>query len=203
MSADVAETEPPVHPRGCGEREVCEVGLCDLHGSSPRVRGTLTQASCSQPSPRFIPAGAGNAQRDCRTCCFRRFIPAGAGNARPPTRRRRRQPVHPRGCGERAHTCCHASAIGGSSPRVRGTHAVQNRVDHGERFIPAGAGNARPGASRLGLRSVHPRGCGERACVATVNSGWNGSSPRVRGTRSLCRRSGARRRFIPAGAGNA
>ena len=51
--------------------------------------------------------------------------------------------------------------------------------------------------------AVHPRGCGERACVTSAYIGVIGSSPRVRGTRILRADASIPHRFIPAGAGNA
>ena len=51
--------------------------------------------------------------------------------------------------------------------------------------------------------SVHPRGCGERPCAWQNHAASRGSSPRVRGTPRVQRLSLRRRRFIPAGAGNA
>ena len=51
--------------------------------------------------------------------------------------------------------------------------------------------------------SVHPRVCGERARGLCPRRNPNGSSPRVRGTRSRYPEGHRRRRFIPACAGNA
>ena len=97
--------QPPdaVHPRGCGERFQDGEPVPNGGGSSPRVRGTRVQGVARRETRRFIPAGAGNAQRV-------------GEQARP-------APVHPRGCGERAASCSCASASAGSSPRVRGTLA--------------------------------------------------------------------------------
>ncbi len=93
-----------------------------LSGSSPRVRGTHSGLGGDRPISRFIPARAGNAGT--------------VVNFSNPS------PVHPRACGERGDLLLKAVALGGSSPRVRGTH------DHDVcdflcgRFIPARAGNA-------------------------------------------------------------
>ena len=51
-----------------------------LSGSSPRVRGTVTDQIYGLVLARFIPAGAGNSLLQCR----QRLLPS----------------VHPRGCGE-------------------------------------------------------------------------------------------------------
>jgi len=93
----------------------------------------------------------------------------------------------------------------GSSPRVRGTRQGHDaRVCLG-RFIPACAGNTHPTKTRQPSAPVHPRVCGEHdhpprpdgraarfipACAGNTNAStrslaaFNGSSPRVRGTRS-------------------
>ena len=50
------------HPRGCGEHFFDALKVEPRKGSSPRMRGTpLTVMVCS-PSPRIIPADAGNTQ---------------------------------------------------------------------------------------------------------------------------------------------
>jgi len=54
-----------------------------------------------------------------------------------------------------------------------------------------------------GTIPVHPRGCGERYDKWLNQIDGSGSSPRVRGTRRQRRPHASRRRFIPAGAGNA
>ena len=94
-----------------------------------------------------------------------RFIPACAGNTQSPASA--------------------ASAVDGSSPRVRGTPGKPTAKREDYRFIPACAGNTMPSETRRDLKPVHPRVCGE-------HSGWlmqavicGGSSPRVRGTRHL------------------
>ena len=71
-----------------------------------------------------------------------RFIPAYAGNALKHRVREKRQPVHPRVCGERQIV---QRALGdglGSSPRMRGTRGQAGLVHPVRRFIPAYAGNA-------------------------------------------------------------
>ncbi len=173
----------PVHPRGCGERGSWRGIAEGKDGSSPRVRGTPPGAYARSQSERFIPAGAGNA--------------AGAFGITIA------QPVHPRGCGERARFGQIVGQAGGSSPRVRGTPCRAGRRPLARRFIPAGAGNAKSARCRPALTTVHPRGCGERSHDAARIRQHVGSSPRVRGTRWHRWRPGRRMRFIPAGAGNA
>ncbi len=151
-------------------------------GSSPRVRGTEHQAARHPQRRRFIPAGAGNGLR-------RRWDATHAS-------------VHPRGCGERLAQSYFLPDSFGSSPRVRGTGVGFGRMAADDRFIPAGAGN---GPQRLGkswVKSVHPRGCGERDCNILQYQWLRGSSPRVRGTALRLPSTQKGFRFIPAGAGN-
>ncbi len=111
-----------VHPRACGERSCGRMGRVSQGGSSPRVRGTLWRRS-------------GRGSR-------RRFIPARAGNAIPPMVGLLFAAVHPRACGERRKVAAVRSRVPGSSPRVRGTPFPDTRIQFGNRFIPARAGNA-------------------------------------------------------------
>ena len=91
----------------------------------------------------------------------------------------------------------------GSSPRVRGTRSRQERSQRHHRFIPACAGNAWGRWTSTTSRSVHPRVCGERACLDRARERTTGSSPRVRGTPQRTVAAGKVLRFIPACAGNA
>jgi len=154
--------DPPVHPRVCGEHFL-NSGSANFHiGSSPRVRGTyLLLLQLFQPL-RFIPACAGNISL-ARSC-------------------RRRDPVHPRVCGEHRVGMIMTVFLIGSSPRVRGTSVLGKSTIGIWRFIPACAGNI---PHRCGIRSrrpVHPRVCGEHPGVLRKNLPLSGSSPRVRGT---------------------
>ncbi len=112
----------PVHPRACGERcSTCRISA-STRGSSPRLRGTHPLCQAPRAGCRFIPAPAGNAAQRTASSCV--------------------SSVHPRACGERIAAATAATAMIGSSPRLRGT-----RVCHGDRgavrrFIPAPAGNA-------------------------------------------------------------
>ncbi len=92
--------------------------------------------------------------------------------------------------------------INGSSPRVRGTLLIFKPQLVYFRFIPACAGNTCINAVMPFPASVHPRVCGEHhSCKASLR-GYDGSSPRVRGTLfndCMCM---IQSRFIPACAGN-
>ena len=132
----------------------------------------------------------------------RRFIPACAGNSLDWGGRAPIQPVHPRVCGEQALDCHAARRSAGSSPRVRGTGSAHMLRQQGSRFIPACAGNRGFMASVGAAIPVHPRVCGEQFIQSVLAEGGSGSSPRVRGTVFICLSRTARRRFIPACAGN-
>ena len=110
-----------VHPRVCGEQASSKTARLSIDGSSPRVRGTVTQVTIEVNSSRFIPACAGNSQGI--------KVPAEP------------DPVHPRVCGEQVVSAGSAISVSGSSPRVRGTGPVVAIVESECRFIPACAGN--------------------------------------------------------------
>ena len=152
-----------VHPRACGERDLHADVECNCHGSSPRLRGTL--------SPFEKPHGA------------RRFIPAPAGNASSSSTFGFAGTVHPRACGERNTRQGGYLRSGGSSPRLRGTPRLSAWTRHKPRFIPAPAGNAAFQPVDVGEFAVHPRACGERYRRDGRREGEGGSSPRLRGTR--------------------
>ena len=111
--------------------------------------------------------------------------------------------VHPRGSGERRALAPEGAVITGSSPRERGTLRPHPAALAADRFIPAGAGNAKQGKRDRRFVPVHPRGSGERSRWARRSLSLSGSSPRERGTHweELGPKFAAR--FIPAGAGNA
>ncbi len=172
-----------VHPRVCGEREKARGRTFSSSGSSPRVRGTRERQGSQSDIQRFIPACAGNA--------LIRYVKEWT------------YPVHPRVCGERYLLFAVTIAASGSSPRVRGTQRRVTQAIIDTRFIPACAGNALVRPSKLHVRSVHPRVCGERWYEQREPTGAGGSSPRVRGTRQAGPEILAQPRFIPACAGNA
>ncbi len=111
----------PVHPRVCGEHVFQTMKRGQTFGSSPRVRGTLSDIFDKCQKFRFIPACAGNTLefamrfpedrgssprvRGTQMHCppqnlFVRFIPACAGNTLSVSLSLSLVPVHPRVCGE-------------------------------------------------------------------------------------------------------
>ena len=151
-------------------------------GSSPRVRGTLAFLLVPQHQWRFIPACAGNTQK---------YPPVFGQNT-----------VHPRVCGEHNETAIYLPNISGSSPRVRGTRAMNPINRRHPRFIPACAGNTEHPKYIGAYFTVHPRVCGEHSRYGLVDLTKAGSSPRVRGTPVTCTIRVSCWRFIPACAGN-
>ncbi len=153
-----------------------------MPGSSPRMRGTRAAL--------------------CGSAAHRRFIPAHAGNTRRVRIRWRRQPVHPRACGEHAAPTAEDLAEGGSSPRMRGTLDDRYEAFQAARFIPAHAGNTLCTWLKTSSVTVHPRACGEHADQIHADHAVCGSSPRMRGTLLGGVVVARHRRFIPAHAGN-
>ena len=70
----------------------------------------------------------------------------------------------------------------GSSPRMRGTRCLVNVTIYDRRIIPAHAGNSEKARASRYRSPDHPRACGELSIAFSINSRWNGSSPRMRGT---------------------
>ena len=131
------------HPRACGEHSR-RLTLDPLpHGSSPRMRGTLTAISLAESTVGIIPAHAGNTDaldRDLRV-----------------------NGDHPRACGEHPLTICHSMPCTGSSPRMRGTHVVAGTPLSVSGIIPAHAGNTGMRVIICRFAGDHPRACGEHS----------------------------------------
>ena len=151
-----------VHPRACGEHMVGAHVARWSSGSSPRVRGTHLLG------------------RHARHLL--RFIPARAGNTRPGAASAHQEPVHPRACGEHLCEPFNVFLADGSSPRVRGTLIIKERIYEDPRFIPARAGNTLHALENSAFQTVHPRACGEHIAPMANILIASGSSPRVRGT---------------------
>ncbi len=73
----------PVHPHGCGERDLADCHNVGVGGSSPRMWGTPKKLLDGQSDLRFIPTDVGNAAAQGGLL--------GGGT------------VHPHGCGERLY----------------------------------------------------------------------------------------------------
>ena len=109
------------HPRACGEHDdMRPIQILEL-GSSPRLRGTLSEHARPRRGLGIIPALAGNTAR-ARTVptCLR---------------------DHPRACGEHTRLTVPAGTYRGSSPRLRGTRRPACFQAFPPGIIPALAGN--------------------------------------------------------------
>ena len=205
MNAARCATRRRFIPACAGNSLASSIVMPPEGGSSPRVRGTPIRTAAHTIRNRFIPACAGNSQAECGTATpatgssprvrgtlqpgeeiggFERFIPACAGNSIWRTASPPRSAVHPRVCGELRLVRAALFKAAGSSPRVRGTpvDVVEERVYR--RFIPACAGNSQRATGRPVRQAVHPRVCGELSSTTAWGTVPDGSSPRVRGTRT-------------------
>ena len=136
------------HPRVCGEHKYTFAREGLTMGSSPRMRGTHPSQHRPVRQSGIIPAYAGNTSRKLtRYSMFR---------------------DHPRVCGEHDvlvdYEICHT----GSSPRMRGTHAVRVGACDIHGIIPAYAGNTRILEIRWRCARDHPRVCGEHDDYGTM-----------------------------------
>ena len=92
--------------------------------------------------------------------------------------------------------------VTGSSPHGRGTPGAKYPTPAQCRIIPAWAGNTFTEAEWAGGNTDHPRMGGEHILNTVGRTYELGSSPHGRGTRAGVRPRTARRRIIPAWAGN-
>ena len=95
-----------------------------------------------------------------------------------------------------------ASAMMGSSPRVRGTLHPPSGRQQPAGIIPACAGNTHQAYASRRWRRDHPRVCGEHYFGGVVHLIQQGSSPRVRGTPRIIQVVEFGSGIIPACAGN-
>ena len=108
------------HPRVCGENQRHPVRNCLQRGTSPRMRGKLSQA--------FLDAFPS------------RNIPAYAGKTFPVSHKTSPKPEHPRVCGENILVVFGIVCCWGTSPRMRGKlHSLDPPLYSGGN-IPAYAG---------------------------------------------------------------
>ena len=173
--------DSPDHPRACGANSFTPAFNWPSTGSSPRMRGKLICRFCRRCRMRIIPAHAGQTTRT--TSCPARY------------------PDHPRACGANLGKIGSLFGSFGSSPRMRGKRRPRPCPRTPVRIIPAHAGQT--SGSRWGLdgNADHPRACGANAPVHVAARDPAGSSPRMRGKPVRSRRLRARRRIIPAHAG--
>ena len=176
-----ATPKRPAHPRACGENTGTSGRPSSPYGSSPRVRGKLRSRRLHDLRHGLIPARAGKTGAGSVVCASRR--------------------AHPRACGENTPEYVAAKKKEGSSPRVRGKRDLDESLREDLGLIPARAGKTASAASTSTRPRAHPRACGENPKSLATRTTLHGSSPRVRGKRSLLWGSWACGRLIPARAG--
>ena len=170
------------HPRACGEHSIVGMSGVRARGSSPRMRGTLNQATGLDTMTGIIPAHAGNTIRNLT------FYYA-LGD-------------HPRACGEHSDVAIISGTLMGSSPRMRGTPFIFSPPSDENGIIPAHAGNTGTSKRSGNAYGDHPRACGEHGFGYDDFAAIPGSSPRMRGTLMNVNFADFIGGIIPAHAGN-
>ena len=147
----------------CGEHFIISARGLGKTGSSPHVRGALSQLQCP--------------------CRWLGIIPACAGSTRTLRGFRTGRWDHPRMCGEHYVHRPQLDWDVGSSPHVRGARQACDDALQESGIIPACAGSTTVGKTKLLFIWDHPRMCGEHADGNKTIQGAKGSSPHVRGAR--------------------
>ena len=169
------------HPRACGAHMPFTQDILSAAGSSPRMRGSH-----------------GFCDADVRVMGI---IPAHAGLTRKKKALKYGDRDHPRACGAHDDFALHCNTESGSSPRMRGSPGMPEDENEKGGIIPAHAGLT---ASLLGSRlppGDHPRACGAHGKRRGGHTAGRGSSPRMRGSRSLFMVKNMQLGIIPAHAG--
>ena len=131
----------------------------------------------------------------------RRIIPAPAGQTRLRPGIWRIRSDHPRTCGANDDRAVRTRRPPGSSPHMRGKPQAGHRRAHWLRIIPAHAGQT-AALTGMGLAYAdHPRTCGANPCHIPFTWLMVGSSPHMRGKRTVRDLRTPHRRIIPAHAG--
>ena len=153
--------EGGAHPRVGGENVCVLVAWLVCGGSSPRGRGKRVRHQGGLPFLRLIPAWAGKTSALQSVAGF--------------------YAAHPRVGGENEETLRPRTFAGGSSPRGRGKHPVEDRCELPLRLIPAWAGKTLCTNFCKGIHKAHPRVGGENYLSLPFFTFFTGSSPRGRG----------------------
>ena len=146
LNASHAESSHSVHPHGCGENSLIALTTVERLGSPPRVWGKWYAYADGSGDYRFTPTGVGKISND--------------------TPKRRKDSVHPHGCGENELSTREISYISGSPPRVWGKYRCRCQYP--------------------GYQTVHPHGCGENVYPLALLVSCIGSPPRVWGKYFHC-----------------
>ena len=170
------------HPRSRGEYLAVEPVRAGLDGSSPLSRGIRRSPGSPPIQQRIIPALAGNTRSWTPVC-------PSAGD-------------HPRSRGEYTDGAMASALTVGSSPLSRGIRCATPAGLGADRIIPALAGNTRASSNVASVAADHPRSRGEYQGRHGPVLRALGSSPLSRGIHLPPKVCNARRRIIPALAGN-
>ena len=190
------------HPRGCGEHFLSLSMVYRFRGSSPRMRGAQCRIPGSRCSAGIIPADAGSTRANGRLGGICKDHPRGCGEHYNKLYESDRLKDHPRGCGEHLRSLKTCTAVGGSSPRMRGALRTYQAATRAAGIIPADAGSTMISTWPFCNVQDHPRGCGEHKAMVWCHNAIPGSSPRMRGALPGAVQNRLCRRIIPADAGS-
>ena len=136
------------HPRACGENDPYTLPGVPGAGSSPRVRGKLSDGGACSATLGSSPRVRGKHPGRVRLDAAAGLIPARAGKTTTPAPKPAPSAVHPRACGENSANISTVQATYGSSPRVRGKPEVPHGEGEALGLIPARAGKTFAGRGR-------------------------------------------------------
>ena len=108
---------------------------------------------------------------------------------------------HPRVCGENTPRDYGQKIQIGSPPRMRGKREDVSNLRKETGITPAYAGKTCQILQRGGLRTDHPRVCGENLWIPRKAAGQAGSPPRMRGKPAMAGKNPQALRITPAYAG--
>ena len=182
MGYRLAHDRHEAHPRSRWEHYPRRDDAPDHFGSSPLARGTHHVRLEARPSLRLIPARAGNTRLRGSGILWRS--------------------AHPRSRGDHHLGGQRTQLLQGSSPLTRGTPAHLTDHDVSRGLIPTRAGNILLPLQISGVRSAHPRYCGEHTSPTRPDQSSPGSSPLARGTMVAPIPHQRPARLIPARTGN-
>ena len=166
----------------CGEHRPRFFAWAVTVGSSPHVRGALSQETAWLGSLGIIPACAGSTKKR-HTGLWPSWD-------------------HPRMCGEHWVFRFCLDGEPGSSPHVRGALYVNGSLMPILGIIPACAGSTDNGFHYSTLPGDHPRMCGEHFNAVRSATSPQGSSPHVRGAPHHINHGATQLGIIPACAGS-
>ena len=169
------------HPREYGENSPCPARTTQQRGSSPRIRGELSECGRQPFVGGIIPANTGRIE-SAELCDGEPWD-------------------HPREYGENPLNSLSFGRGSGSSPRIRGELTrVQSGVDSSG-IIPANTGRITTEPDQQPERPDHPREYGENADGPKDWAAVAGSSPRIRGESGQPAGHGRTSGIIPANTG--